>query len=248
MGSFAASLKSIGDTKGLPATVSVSDGRLSIAAGKHSIGDWALSDIRLEPIPVGFRMTAEGDQLVIELPDADGFSREISRRARRITWPRSNNNKETGTKKKNTVAKKKDTGTDSSEFTAIEQPRVAATTTPVEKAEKDSTPTREVILRPVDAALAAAEDRYGNLLPHWVFTRMMAAIVLVSLLLALIFPAAVSLFLLVSGLLTVVFGAVVYTDPMLMAKWLPGRMQPMHVLMIGVVVLLLGVLLGVIAN
>jgi ABC-type antimicrobial peptide transport system permease subunit len=66
--------------------------------------------------------------------------------------------------------------------------------------------------------------------------------------LVIIFPGLVSGFLLITGLLMVMFGAVVYTDPMLASKWLPGRMSPTHVLLFGVAILLVGVLLGIIAR
>jgi len=198
MGSFAASLKTIGDTKGLPATVSVEDGRLSINAGSETLGEWSIEDIRLEPIPTGYRMSAEGDQILIEMREAEEFGKAISRKARRGV--------------------------------------------PI------TLPSRDVILKPVDVTLKAAQNKFGALLPHWIFTRIMAGVVFVSLVLAIIFPGAVSLFLLAAGLLIVVFGAVIYTDPMLVAKWLPGRMGPIHVLMFGVAVLVLGVLLGVIAK
>jgi uncharacterized membrane protein SirB2 len=61
-------------------------------------------------------------------------------------------------------------------------------------------------------------------------------------------PGLVSTFLLVSGVLMIMFGAVVYTDSMLASKWLPGRMSPMHVLLFGVVILMLGIFLGVLAR
>ena len=56
------------------------------------------------------------------------------------------------------------------------------------------------------------------------------------------------MFLLATGAILIMGGAVIYTDPMLASRWLPGRMSPVHVLLFGVVVLLLGVVLGVIAG
>lgn len=77
MGSFSASLKTIGDTRGLPATVKLEDGRLSIEAGDAEIGDWSLLDIGLEPTSKGYRLAAEGDQLIIEMPDTEQFAQEL---------------------------------------------------------------------------------------------------------------------------------------------------------------------------
>lgn len=77
MGSFSASLKTIGDTKGLPATINLEDGRLSITSGDAAIGDWPLGDIGLEPTSTGYRLAAEGDQLIIEMPDTEQFAQEL---------------------------------------------------------------------------------------------------------------------------------------------------------------------------
>ena len=68
------------------------------------------------------------------------------------------------------------------------------------------------------------------------------------MLLLFIFPGVVSTLLLIAGILTVMAGAVVYTDPIIASKWLPGRMSPVHVLIVGVSTLLLGVILGIIAK
>ena len=100
----------------------------------------------------------------------------------------------------------------------------------------------------VDTLLAAAEKRWGSLMPTWFFTRLMAFVVVGAFLLMLIFPGAVSAFLLAAGTLMVIFGGVVYTDGMLASRWLPGRMTPIHVLIFGVAILMFGVLLGVIAR
>ena len=250
MGSFVASLKALGDTTGLPATVSVNDGRLSIDATNQNIGDWDLKDIRLEPIPLGYRMTAEGDQIVIEMTDVDGFANAISGKRRRFRRKkmRSAGLEASGPTATEIPTVRTDPGVNSATRPNLVPAREAVPTEPAADEGPDKASTWEVVLRGVDGAIDAAESRFGNLLPHWVFTRVMLGVVLVALVLAIIFPTAVSLFLLVAGLLIVVFGAVVYTDPMLMARWLPGRMQPMHVLLFGVVVLLLGVLLGVIGN
>ncbi|MFV1960860.1 MAG: hypothetical protein ACC658_03410 [Acidimicrobiia bacterium] len=198
MSSFAASLKTLGDQEGLPAVIHLSEGRLSIAAGKDAIGDWALDEIRLEPTPTGYRMAAEGEQIILELTDADAFESELSR---------------SGKRKRNW-----------------------------------SLPDKDKLLTPVDKGIALAEKKWGALLPKWAFTRIMFGVVIGALTLTIIFPGLVSAFLLAAGLLMVLFGAVVYTDTMLASKWLPGRMSPMHVLIFGVAILILGVLLGIIAK
>ncbi len=83
MGSFTASLKTVGDTRGLPATVRLEEGRLSIVAGDAPIGDWPLRDIGLEPVPRGYRLAAEGEHLIIEMADVDQFAEELARSSKR---------------------------------------------------------------------------------------------------------------------------------------------------------------------
>ena len=196
MGSFAASLKTLGDSEGLPAVIHLSEGRLSINAGDESIGDWALDEIRLEPTPTGYRMAAEGEQIILEFTDLDAFQAELSSNGRR-EW---------------------------------------------------SLPDKDKLLTPVDKGIAFAEKKWGTLLPEWAFTRFMFGVAIGALTLTIVFPGPVSIVLLIVGLLTVMLGAIVFTDPMLASKWLPGRMAPVHVLLFGLAILIVGVLLGIIAS
>jgi hypothetical protein len=76
----------------------------------------------------------------------------------------------------------------------------------------------------------------------------MFGVAFIALILMIVLPGLVSAFMLIAGALIVVFGAVAYSDPMLASRWLPGRTTPPHVLLFGVVILMLGVLLGVIAR
>lgn len=196
MGSFPASLRTLGDREGLPAVIHLSEGRLSIQAGNESIGEWSLDEIQLEPTPTGYRMAAEGEQIILEFTDKDAFQAELSSNGKR-EW---------------------------------------------------SLPNKDKLLSPVDKGIAFVERRWGALLPEWAFTRAMFGVVIGALALTIIFPGLVSAFLLIAGLLMVMLGAVVFTDPMLASKWLPGAMAPVHVLIFGVAILILGVLLGVIAS
>lgn len=79
MGNFSASLKTTGDTRGLPATVRLEEGRLSIIAGGAPIGDWPLAEIGLDPVPRGYRLAAEGEHLIIELDENEQFAEELAR-------------------------------------------------------------------------------------------------------------------------------------------------------------------------
>jgi hypothetical protein len=78
MGTFSASLRAVGDVTALPATVEISEGRLTISAGSSEIGSWPLDEISLQEIPTGYRMVAEGDQILLELKDVTSFSAALA--------------------------------------------------------------------------------------------------------------------------------------------------------------------------
>jgi hypothetical protein len=256
MGTFTGSLRAIGDVKALPATIELEGGRLSIASGETEIGSWELKEIDLEPIPTGYRMAAEGDQILIELEDVHSFSEAL----------------EMGKKRRLLARNRKSSAQTRPEPKPIETP---ATPRPVETPARVTSPSqptrsRNVALPPaqsspapekekktssgrgvvdfVDGMLVRAQKRFGPYLPDWVFTRIMFAGILTALVLVIVLPGLVSVLLLVGGLLLVLFGAVVYTDPMLASRLLPGRTAPQHALLFGVLTLVVGVLLGVVAR
>jgi hypothetical protein len=96
----------------------------------------------------------------------------------------------------------------------------------------------------VDHMLEKAEARWGAVLPSWAFTRAMLYGLVLLVVAAFVVPGVVSMGLVIAGLLAILFGAVVFTDPMLASRWLPGRMTPMHVMVAGAVLVMLGVVVG----
>lgn len=250
MGTFSASLRAIGDVKSLPATIELSDGTLSIFAGDTEIGSWPLKEINLEEIPTGYRMAAEGEQILIELKDVSSFASELQATTKkRLSF---------GRKKQETASSKPQT-----DPAVISRPEPE----PRARAQVDEKPTDRVVpelpkvekvgkssgwttkgLALVDGTLARANKKLGPYLPEWFFTRAMFAIAFGALMLMLVLPGLVSVFLLVAGGLMVMFGAIVYSDTMLASRWLPGRTTPQHALLFGVAILMMGVLLGVIAK
>ncbi|HJQ76398.1 MAG TPA: hypothetical protein VJ948_03940 [Acidimicrobiia bacterium] len=266
MGTFDVSLRAIGDVKALPARVELEEGRISIAAGSVDIGSWSLSEVHFDPIPTGYRMAAEGEQILIEMHDVDSFYAALQagrkRRFRRASKPKM----EKGGLPTDSPAAR---GSSRTETTTVPPPprnsaRPAATH-PIGQRVSVKTETVAVALPPrdelskstgwtekglafVDGTLERANRRFGPYLPDWVFTRVMFLIAFGALILAIIFPGLVSSFLLIAGALMVVFGAIVYSDQMLASRWLPGRTTPTHALLFGVAILMLGVLLGVVAR
>ena len=98
----------------------------------------------------------------------------------------------------------------------------------------------------LDVGIEKARKRFGPYMPAWLFSRAMAFILFGVFVIMLIFPNVSSVLLLLLGGGAIALGAVAYSDPMLASKILPGRMQPPHILIAGVAVLVLGVLIGVI--
>ena len=270
MGSFNASLRTFGDHEGLPATVQLDSGRLSIALGDQPLGDWALDEIHLEPIESGYRLEAEGDQVLLDHGQHQGLrSRAESESAAAGTEaipskpsyvppsqgatqkppkgsPRAQNGR-TQRPANEPKPTKEPPGPSKSGQEPAKEPK-AAKPAKEAKAAGEPDPGPNVLVARLDGVLNRAEKRWGALLPTWVFTRAVALGVVAVLVVVLLLPSLFSTILLIVGLGVIVFGAVFYMDPILMAKWLPGRMQPAHVLIVGVASVLFGVLLGLIAK
>jgi len=241
MGKFNASLRTLGDSRGVPATVTVVEERISIEAGDQEIGSWNIDEVVLEPTGESvYRLEVDGDRILIDFEDAGTFRDLLDSRSRMRSRIKLRGNRP----KKPTEPKpaKAKSGPEPKTKEPKTKPKrsVAVTEAPAPVSSKKTAGR-------LDAVLTAAEERWGGLLPSWVFTRGTLTVLLILVAAAFVVPNIVSLVLLIAGLLTVMFGAVVYTDTMLATRWLPGRMTPMHVLLFGVLVVLLGVLLGVIA-
>lgn len=240
MGTFSASLRAIGDVKSLAATVELTDGRLNIVAGDTEIGSWLLTDIDLEEIPTGYRMSAEGEQILIELNDVGAFTTALN----------TNTKKRIGLRRKKASAPEKERPA---------EPAPAPPTTQAESPTKiipPTAPTKErggsgpasTLFGLIDRALILAKKRLGPYLPDWMFSRAMFFILVSLLVVAVFFPGPSSTVLLISGVLMLLFGAVTYSDAMLASRWLPGRSTPQQALLTGLAIFLLGVVLGVIAH
>lgn len=241
MGKFNASLRTLGDSRGVPATVTVVEERISIEAGDQEIGSWNIDEVVLEPTGESvYRLEVDGDRILIDFEDAGTFRDLLDSRSRMRSRIKLRGNRP----KKPTEPKpaKAKSGPEPKTKEPKTKPKrsVAVTEAPAPVSSKKTAGR-------LDAVLTAAEEKWGGLLPSWVFTRGTLTVLLIMVAAAFFVPNIVSLVLLIAGLLTVMFGAVVYTDTMLATRWLPGRMTPMHVLLFGVLVVLLGVLLGVIA-
>jgi hypothetical protein len=248
MGSFNASLRAIGDVTSLKATVELSDDRLSIVAGETEIGTWALDEIRLEEIPTGYRMAAEGEHILIELKDVETFAAELATRTKKrrvFTKTNRSSSESAEPKKRSKTAAASTVPAASGETSTADTPPAPAKARASRESGSGSAQKRPGL---VDGILAKTQKRFGPYLPDWMFSRAMLFIVIAAIVTMLLAPGPFSVFLLVAGALLVLFGAVVYSDTVLASKWLPGRATPQQVLLLGLSVLLLGVLLGIVAK
>ena len=251
MGRFDASLVIPGDSESLSAILVVEDGRLRIKTASHDIGDWSLQEVALTSIPSGFRMEVEGEELIVEIHDRDRFNDEVaantkkSRRRRRTRDP----NTAKPTRRPEPSARRA-SGRPTNRKKRQTPPRASghAVDQVESQPERGSRELAKKFGARLDRVLDKAERRYGPLLPSWVFTRGMTAVLGLLLLLPILFPSLISTTLMLSGFLAVAFGAVLYTDGALAARVLPGRSTPIHVLIGGISLVVVGFLVGVIAN
>lgn len=240
MGTFSASLRAIGDVNSLAATVELADGRINIVAGDTEIGTWPLTDIELEEIPTGYRMSAEGEQILIELKDVGAFTTALNTNTKKRTklWRKKDSKKE---------ARQEPAPSATATVETDERPPTVNAPTAPTKDPEGTSPTAK-LFDLVDRLLIRAKKRLGPYLPDWLFSRAMFFIIVSLLVVAVFFPGPSSTALLVGGVLLLLFGAVTYSDAMLASRWLPGRSTPQQALLAGLAIFLLGVLLGVVAH
>ena len=91
MGQFQGSLRLPGDSRPLPATFQLSEGRLQVASGDHIIGDWSVDTIDISHVPEGVRVKAEGEVLLLEIADRDAFTQaaaSLTQKPKRLSRPK----------------------------------------------------------------------------------------------------------------------------------------------------------------
>ncbi len=248
MGTYSASLRSIGDVKTLSATIELSDGNLSIVVGDTEIGTWSLNEINLEEIPTGYRMSAEGDQVLLEMRDIDSFASELAKAGSRSKGLSLRRREKKQRKQKTTTNPKIEVTGQRRVAQSATANRTAAppAAAPAKKGDGPGLVTQG--LDAVDSLLLKAKKKYGAFLPDFLFSRAMFFIGVAVLVTGIFLPGLFSNLLIAGGAMLIAFGAVVYSDSVLASRWLPGRATPQHALLTGVAVLLVGVLVGVITK
>jgi len=60
--------------------IDVTDERITLKSGDNDIADWALSEIRISPMPDGFHIRAEGEEVVLDVTDDARFALDLGLR------------------------------------------------------------------------------------------------------------------------------------------------------------------------
>ena len=220
MGQFQGSLRLPGDSRPLPATVQLLDGRLQISSGDHAIGDWSIDTVDIAQVPEGIRVKAEGEVLLLDIPDREAFTQAASFQA----------------PKTKRLARAKRTPKAESDTEPPSRPITTDT-----KPAKQAKPKGESRL---DQLLAKAKDRYGRKAPNWVFSRWGLAAAVAVLALSVVFAELVSNLLLIIGVIVLLIGGVTMLDSVIASRVLHHKMTPIQVVIAGGSVFVIGLLLG----
>jgi hypothetical protein len=217
MGQFQGSLRLPGENRALPAIVQLRDGRLHISSGDHTIGDWSISTIDIAQVPEGIRVKAEGEVLLLDIPDRAAFSQAAAYYA-----PKP---------KRLARAKRASKG----------QSQTALPARPVATAPKPAKPKRE---SRIDQLLATAKERWGERVPDWVFSRWGLAAAIGVLVLCVVFAELVSNLLLIAGVIVLLVGGVTMLDNVIARRILHHKVTPIQVVIGGASIFVVGLLVG----
>ena len=220
MGQFQASLRMPGDSRALAATVLLQEGRLQLASGEHVIGDWAIDTIDISPVPEGIRVAAEGEVLLLDIPDRAAFEHEAaSQSAKPKRFGRGK-----AAKPEKTLSAK-----------AV---KTVATKTVEVKTPKPKGESK------LDGYLARARERFGSNLPAWVFSRIGVGVAVGLIVLCIIFAELVSNLLLIAGVVVLLVGGVTMLDSVIARRLLHHKVSPIQMVIGGGVIFVAGLLVG----
>ena len=224
MGQFQGSLRLPGDSRPLPATVQLSDGRLQVASGDHVIGDWPVDAIDISHVPEGIRVKAEGEVLLLDISDRDAFAQAAASQ----------------TQKPKRVARVKTPATPKPAKTP-KAPKTPKVKTPKVEAPKVPGESR------LDVYLAKAQESFGAKLPDWVLGRwgIVAAVALIAIF--VIFAELVSNLLLIAGVIVLLVGGITMLDSVIAQRLLHHKITPIQVVIGGGGIFVVGLVFGLAA-
>lgn len=81
MTSYQAQLQIEGEDAGAtPVMVDVTEGRLTLSIGDAEVADWSHDDMRIQALPDGFHIRAEGEAIVLNVTEEARFAVELGLR------------------------------------------------------------------------------------------------------------------------------------------------------------------------
>ncbi|MFP4552935.1 MAG: hypothetical protein ACLFRT_03670 [Actinomycetota bacterium] len=81
MSSYDARLQIEGESNGrTPVVVDLTDDRLTMSIGEQEIADWRQDELRIQALPDGFHIRAEGEAIVLDVTDEARFAVELGLR------------------------------------------------------------------------------------------------------------------------------------------------------------------------
>ncbi|MGH8943826.1 MAG: hypothetical protein ACRDWF_13485 [Acidimicrobiia bacterium] len=229
MGQFQGSLRLPGDSRPLPATFHLTEGRLQVASGDHIIGDWSVDTIDISHVPEGVRVKAEGEVLLIEIADRDAFTQAaaaLAHKPKRLSRPKR-------------AAKTPATPAPVSPQPVA--PKAIEVKTPKVKTPKVRGESK------VGTYLTTAQERFGSKLPNWVFGRWGIAAAVALIALCVIFAELVSNLLLIAGVVVLLVGGVTMLDSVIARRLLHHKLTPIQVVIGGGGIFVVGLIVGIAA-
>lgn len=81
MTSYEAKLQIEGeDIQGTPVMVDLTDGQLTMSIGQEEVAHWSRDEMRIQALPDGFHIRAEGESVVLDVRDEAKFALELGLR------------------------------------------------------------------------------------------------------------------------------------------------------------------------
>lgn len=82
MSSYEARLQIEGESsEQTPVVVDLTDDRLTMSIGEQEIADWRQDELRVEALPDGFHIRAEGEAIILDVTDEARFAVELGLRS-----------------------------------------------------------------------------------------------------------------------------------------------------------------------
>jgi hypothetical protein len=68
------------DTNALPVVVDLTGDRLTMSINDQEVADWAKEEMRIQALPDGFHIRAEGEAIILDVTDDAKFALELGLR------------------------------------------------------------------------------------------------------------------------------------------------------------------------